>query len=110
MVVLESTTSSIQFHDLILQVLHEAFDHEDCSTNLIAYGITKSTFSSIPERVTHDKLKIEETLGFLGASITYFPKLIRLGKTHTGATRPLKIICDIKEVALRLFSKYEYTI
>jgi len=33
-------------------------------------------------------------------------KLIRLGKTRIDATRPIKIICDTKEAAMRMFTDY----
>lgn len=62
MITLESTTSSIQSHKVFSQVLYETFERERCSTSLIAYGITKSTFSSISDRVTHES-KIEKILG-----------------------------------------------
>jgi len=80
MVILESTTSSIQSHEVVSQVMHEQFERERCSTNLIAYGIVESSSSSIPERVTHDKSKVKEILGSLGDSITSSSKFIRLGK------------------------------
>lgn len=80
-VTLENYTSSNQPHEVVSQVLHEPFERERCMTNLIEYCITESTFSSIPERVTHDESKIMEILRSLGDSITSFPKCIRLGKT-----------------------------
>jgi len=106
MAVLESTSSSLQSHEVVSQVLYETFERERRSTNLIAYGIPESTSSSIPERVTHDKSKIEGILGPIGNSILSLCKFIRLGKTRTDASRPVKITCDTKEAAMRLFTDY----
>lgn len=42
-VIFESNASSVQPHEIVSQVLRESFEHERCSTNLIAYGVPEST-------------------------------------------------------------------
>lgn len=48
-VVLEINASSIQPREVVSQVLKKIFEHDRCSTNLIAYVMPKSTSSFIPE-------------------------------------------------------------
>lgn len=104
--ILESSSSSVQPHEIVSQVLRESFEPKRFSTNLIAYGIPKSTSSLISERITYDKSKIVDILGPIENSIPSSFKLTRLAKARSEAMRPLKIIFDSNATSVRLFTDY----
>lgn len=98
-VILESNTSSVQPHEMISLILHETFELEFCSTNLIVYGIVESISISISVRVSHDKSKIIDIFGPISNSFLSSFKVIRLGKTSPEYLQPLKIMKNNKETA-----------
>jgi len=71
MAIFESTSSSLQSHEVVSQVLYATFEHERCSTNLIAYGIPHSTSSSIPDELLMTSQKLRIFLGHRGFNSTF---------------------------------------
>lgn len=103
---LETSGPPAKYNSVITEVLQELFEREKCSSNLIAYGVPESNSSSFPDKIAHDKVAIGNMLNSLGDSVPSNLKLVRLGKVRPDFMRPLKLICNNKESALQLFSKY----
>lgn len=104
---LENTSNSNQSPLVVNQVLQETFERDRCSFNLIFYGVSESTSSNIPQRITHDRQTCCKILESLGDVLPINTKLIRLGKIRDdNSTRPLKIIYDNKDTASNLLQQF----
>lgn len=91
---------------IVSQVFQENFEHERCLTNLIVYRVPESNSPDTSVRIDHDKLTVSSSLGSLENAVPDKYKLIRLGRSRTDFTLPIKIICDSKDATSNLFSAY----
>lgn len=99
----ESSTSPVQSHSVISDVIQELFERERCSNNLILYGVPESSSISIPEKISHDKMVIDKILVSLGDAVSSNLKLVRLDKACLDTTYSLKLIFENKEIVFHLF-------
>lgn len=95
-----------QSQSIINLVLQETFERERCQTNLITYGVPESSSLDISLRIEHDKKTFCNILSSLGNAVPSNFKLVRIGKSSTSSSRPLKVIFDSKEVAAHLLSTF----
>lgn len=103
---LEKYNPSELSQSVVSEVLQETFERERCQSNLIFYGVPELTSSIVSERVSHDKLTINNILESLSDLIPQNLKLIRIGKPRSDIARPIKAVFDSKQSAMHLLSAF----
>jgi len=96
--ILESTESVVHSNSSLSQMLQEVSERELCAHNVLVYGLSESSSTSAPQRISDDKIALENTLGQYSSIIPKSTmKLVRLGKVRQDHIRPLKIIFQSKD-------------
>jgi len=79
-------------------MLQEVSERELCAHNVLVYGLSESSSTSAPQRISDDKIALGNTLGQYSSIIPKSTmKLVRLGKVRQDDIRPLKIIFQSKD-------------
>jgi outer membrane murein-binding lipoprotein Lpp len=102
---LESNTSTVpspQFSG----ILQEFTERDRCKLNVIMYGLPESTSSDLPTKINEDKCTVRDIFSKLSADIHTEFKSIRLGKSTSTSSRPLKIVFGTCDAASSILSSY----
>ncbi|KAF0739497.1 Uncharacterized protein FWK35_00025852 [Aphis craccivora] len=96
--ILESTESVVHSNSSLSQMLQEVSQRELCAHNALVYGLSESSSTSAPQRISDDKIALENTLGQYSSIIPKSTmKHVRLGRVRQDYIRPLKIIFQSKD-------------
>jgi predicted nuclease with TOPRIM domain len=108
--ILESTESVVHSNSLLSQILQQISERELCAHNVLVYRLSESSSTSAPQRISHDKIALDKTLGQYSSIIPKSTiKLVRLGKMCQDHIHPLKIIFQSKDEPINFIRGFTNT-
>jgi hypothetical protein len=90
-----SNTSSVHFSNEF--IFNEINECNRCANNLLFYNIEECNSNRLDDRISFDLVQINNVIKTILVDTSIIPKkVIRIGRSQAGKSRPIKVIFDSK--------------
>lgn len=89
-----SNMSSVQFSNEF--IFNEINERNRCANNLLFYNIEECDSNRLDDRISFDLVQINNVIKNILVDTSINPKVIRIGRSQAGKSRPIKAIFDSK--------------